>query len=138
MENDVAIVSLDEIIQLHDAWIEQLGGSPGVWSPDVLMYAYEAQLSPYYETVYQKAANFAGRITKEHAFVDGNKRTGYSCARSFLAKNGIALLPTFNEAYEVFLRLALGTRIPGEMTYEELETWLRENSVDTRQTGGGD
>ncbi len=108
----IQIVTMDEVLQIHDGWIDQWGGSPSVWSPDVLMYAYEAQLSPYYETIYQKAANFAGRITKEHAFVDGN-----------------TLLPTFDEAYEVFRRLALGTDVPGEMTYGELAEWLQENSI---------
>ena len=130
--DEIAVVSLDEILQLHDEWIERLGGAPGIWSPDVLMYAYESQLSPYYDTLYKKAANFGGRITKEHAFVDGNKRTGYSCARLFLAKNSIALLPDFDSAYEVFRCVALGTHLPGEITYAELAAWLEANSVVLR------
>jgi death-on-curing protein len=125
----IEIVSLEEIVRLHDAWIERLGGSPGVWGPNVLMYAFECQRSPYYTTLYQKAAHLAGRITKEHAFVDGNKRTGYSCALLFLARNGVLLMPDFDDAYEVFRRLALGTNVPGELTYEEFARWLQLNSV---------
>jgi len=119
---------MEEVIRIHDEWIEQLGGMPGIWSNDVLMYAYEAQLSPYYVTIFEKAANFGGRITKEHAFVDGNKRTGYSCIRLFLARNGFTLLASFQETYTTFRRLALGTAVPGEMTYEELTDWIAENT----------
>ncbi len=125
----VKIVTMDEILELHDTWIKRLGGQPGIFNPSVLMYAYEAQMSPYYETIFQKAANFGGRITKEHAFNDGNKRTGYSCCWLFLRRNGYILLPSFKEAYEVFKRLSLGTDVPGEMTYEELSEWLEANSI---------
>jgi death-on-curing protein len=126
---EIEIVSLEEIIRLHDAWIERLGGSPGIWSPNVLMYAFECQQSPYYTTLYRKAAHLAGRIIKEHAFVDGNKQTGYSCAVLFLARKGVLLMPDFDDAYEVFRRLALGTNVPGELTYEEFARWLQINSV---------
>ena len=129
MVEEIEIVTLEEVIQLHDEWIERLGGSPGIWAPSVLMYALECQQSPYYTSLYEKAANFAGRITKEHAFVDGNKRTGYSCALLFLARNGVLLIPGLDDAYEVFRRLALGTYVPGELTYEELAQWLQANSV---------
>lgn len=125
----VNLVSIEEIIEIHDQWIELLGGSPGIWASNVLLYAYEVQLSPYYETLFEKAANFGGRITKEHAFVDGNKRTGYSCIRKFLAINGYTLLPDFSEAYEVFRRLALGTGVVGEITYTELAEWLQANAI---------
>ncbi len=118
------VVTLEEIVLLHDEWIQLLGGSPGIWAP----YAFECQKSPYYTTLYEKAANFAGCIVKEHVFVDGNKRTGYSCALLFLARNNVVLFPNFYDAYEIFRRLALGTGVPGELTYEELAVWLQENS----------
>lgn len=114
---------------MHDNLVKTLGGSLGIWEPNVLHYALEAQLSPYYDTLFEKAANFGGRITKEHAFVDGNKRTGYACIRRFLALNGYALRPSFLEAYEVFRRLALGTNVTGEMTYAELAEWTTDNAV---------
>lgn len=128
-EPEVYIVTMDEVLELHDFWLERLGGSPGIWNPPVLMFAYECQLSPYYETLWQKAANFGGRITKEHAFADGNKRTGYACIRLFLQRNGYSLLLSFEEAYEVFKRLALGTGVPGEIGYDELADWLEANAI---------
>jgi prophage maintenance system killer protein len=55
--SEVNLVSIEEIVEMHDQWIERLGGSPGIWAPNVLLYAYEVQLSPYYETLFEKAAN---------------------------------------------------------------------------------
>jgi prophage maintenance system killer protein len=47
----------------------------------------------------------------------------------FLARNGVLLIPSLDDAYEVFHRLALGTNVPGELSYEELAQWLQANSV---------
>lgn len=129
--DEPTVLSLDEILEIHDSWIERLGGSPGVWNRDVLIYALEAQRSPYYETLFVKAANFGGRITKEHAFNDGNKRTGFTCLDRFLARNGYSLKVEVARAYRIMKRLALGTGIGGEMTYDELARWLEANSVTT-------
>lgn len=128
-KGEVKFVTLEEVIALHNEWIKRLGGLQGVRNESVLIYACEAQASPYYETIFQKAANFGGRIIKEHAFNDGNKRTGYSCMKLFLARNGYLLQPTFDEAYPTLLRLALGTDVVGEMTYDELADWLKANSI---------
>lgn len=46
----------------------------------------------------------------------------------FLARNGYLLQPTFEEAYPVLLRLALGTDVLG-MSYDELAEWLEANSI---------
>lgn len=56
---------------------------------------------------------------------------GFSCLQVFLVKNGYLLLPSFDEAYDTMKRLALGTGIEGEMTYDELARWLEANSVPT-------
>jgi prophage maintenance system killer protein len=47
----------------------------------------------------------------------------------FLARNGYLLQPNFDEAYPTLLRLALGTGVPGEMTYDELAEWLEIHSL---------
>ena len=120
---------LETVIAIHDHWIETLGGSPGIWEPNVLQYAHDTQTSPYYGSLFERAAHFGGRITKEHAFVDGNKRTGYSCVERFLALNGYALRSSFSEAYEIFRRLAMGTKVPGELTYDELTEWIGDNAI---------
>ena len=82
--------------------------------------------------MFERAAHFGGRITKEHAFNDGNKRTGYSCVERFLALNGYTLRASFNEAYEMFRRLALGTNVPGELTYEDFAEWIGDNAVPAK------
>jgi len=72
-EPKIKIVNLEEVMELHEEWLRRLGGITGIRNHEVLMYAFEAQVSPYYRTVFEKAANFGGRIVKEHAFNDGNE-----------------------------------------------------------------
>ncbi|MFA0752029.1 MAG: hypothetical protein SLRJCFUN_002432 [Candidatus Fervidibacter sp.] len=50
-----------------------------------------------------------------------------------LARNGYLLRPTFEEASPTLLRLALGTGVWGEMTYDELARWLEVHSVQIAQ-----
>ena len=42
-----------------------------------------------YPTLFQKAAVYAHHIIRGHVFLDGNKRTGLSCALRFLEVNGL-------------------------------------------------
>lgn len=67
------------------------------------------------------AAAYAFGIARNHAFVDGNKRTAWVLARLFLALNGVRLLFEREEAIETMLALAAG-----ELSEEELADWFRE------------
>jgi len=46
-EPKIKIVTLEEVMELHEEWLKRLGGIPGIRNPEVLMYALEAQISPY-------------------------------------------------------------------------------------------
>lgn len=63
-----------------------------------------------YRTIFDKAAALLCSIIKNHALVDGNKRTGLATVSVFLALNGYLFYPTMDEAIEhcVRFRLLLG------------------------------
>lgn len=71
------------------------------------------------------AAAYAYGIVRNHAFVDGNKRTGWVMARLFLALNGVAIRFTAPEAIAVVMLLAAG-----DMDETTLAGWFRERVVD--------
>jgi len=77
------------------------------------------------------AAAYAYGLARNHAFVDGNKRTAYVVCRTFLVLNGWDMLGELSERYRVFLALADGTL--GE---DELAAWLRRNSRPERVSEG--
>lgn len=70
------------------------------------------------------AAAYAVGLAKNHAFVDGNKRTAYVVCRTFLLLNGIDLQATKEVKYLTFLNVA-----DGSLSETELADWIREHST---------
>ena len=66
------------------------------------------------------AASYAFGIARNHAFIDGNKRTAAVVAETFLVLNGFTLDATDAEIVEAFLALAAG-----ELSEEALAEWFR-------------
>jgi death-on-curing protein len=73
--------------------------------------------------LYELAACYCVGIAKNHAFVDGNKRTGYQAAVVFLELNGWLATPSELEIVEMMVRVA-----EGEADEKDLAEWLRHNS----------
>ena len=66
------------------------------------------------------AAAYAFGLSKNHPFVDGNKRVAYVAARTFLLINGWDITATQEEKYLTMLSLAEGNLSEGELT-----GWIR-------------
>nr|WP_204249385.1 type II toxin-antitoxin system death-on-curing family toxin [Frondihabitans sp. PAMC 28766] len=68
-----------------------------------------------YPDVWQKAAALLHSIARNHALVDGNKRTAWAAAWVFLGCNGVSLRVDFDvdAAYELMIEAAIGeTAVP--------------------------
>lgn len=63
-------------------------------------------------------------LTKNHGFVDGNKRTGTAAAVVFLKMNGVRLKPDEDGIADLALRIAAN-----QATMEEATTFFRERIV---------
>ena len=70
------------------------------------------------------AAAYAFGIARDHAFVDGNKRTGAVVAETFLVLNGYELAATDAELVVAFQALAAR-----ELSETELADWFRIHAV---------
>jgi death-on-curing protein len=68
------------------------------------------------------AAAYAVAFTRNHPFVDGNKRVSLVVARTFLRLNGRDLVAIAQEKYVMTLGLA-----SGELPEEEFAAWVRAN-----------
>ena len=79
---------------IHEAVIEIGGGSHGLRDAALLESALARPQNQYAygETdTFQLAASYAEGISRNHAFVDGNKRTAFYVANDFLEQNGYEL-----------------------------------------------
>ena len=52
------------------------------------------------------ASAYLFHLTKNHPFLDGNKRIGLGCADVFLALNGFNLEMTEEDAFELTIKVA--------------------------------
>ena len=112
---------------LHDMLIAEHGGSHGVRDAGVLDSALSRPVNLFGygdPDLPALAAAYAARIIKSHPFIDGNKRTGFAAAATFLDRNGLALAASEADATRMTLDLAAGT-----VSEEEYAAWLRANTT---------
>jgi death-on-curing protein len=64
-------------------------------------------------------------LSQNHPFVDGNKRTAFAGAYTFLAINGLQISATDSVAQDYILSLYES----GEVNFEVLRKWLESNMV---------
>jgi death on curing protein len=61
-----------------------------------------------YPDLLTKAAALLHSLARNHPLVDGNKRLAWLATFVFLAKNGVVLDPTDDEAYDLVVAVAAG------------------------------
>jgi death-on-curing protein len=102
----------DEVLGIHGKLLEQFGGPPGVRDEGLLEPALLAAANRrHYEgaNLATCAATYAFHLTRDHPFVDGNKRVGAAVAEIFVRLNGAQLSTSNDEIVELFLGIAAGT-----------------------------
>ncbi len=81
-------------------------------------------------TIFDKAAALLCSIIKNHALVDGNKRTGLATVAVFLALNEYLFHPPMDEAIRYCVRTA---ETPGKGYQREVARWIRARSVSYKK-----
>ena len=123
------LLTVEEIIELHDKLIDRTGGSHGLRDQSLLESAFYSAMSGFegseaYPTVEEKAARFMFALTNNHAFVDGNKRIGVFTMLMTLQLNNVKLRYTQPELISLGLSVADGSK-----DYEGILTWIIEHKL---------
>jgi death-on-curing protein len=117
-------VSEDVVLAIHDEQLAEHGGLAGVRDLPLLQSALaRPQNLAAYGTpdVADLAASYAVGIARNHAFLDGNKRTALVVAAGvFLPLNGYKLAAGNGETVRAMLSVA-----DGSMSEPELAIWFR-------------
>jgi death-on-curing protein len=120
-----AFLEPDIVLFLHDQSIREFGGYHGVRDEALLASALDRPKNRLgYESEADLAAlvaAYAFGIAKNHAFLDGNKRTAWAACALFLKINGVILRARAAEAVENTVALATGG-----MSEAAFAAWLRE------------
>lgn len=108
-------LNLDDVLALHAGSIQRFGGDSGVKDLGLLESAIAMPQATFggedlHETLAEKAGAYLYHVAKNHAFVDGNKRTALACALVFLELNGQRWVASDEDLIAVTLEVASGTR----------------------------
>lgn len=112
------------VLALHEEHLAEYGGATGLRARGLLQ---SALARPLHLATYENpdlaalAAAYAYGITRNHPFLDGNKRTAFTVMELFLNLNGLELLADDSSCVAIMLELAQGA-----LTANRLTDWLRE------------
>lgn len=123
------LLTVEEIIALHNKLIEKTGGSHGLREQSLLESAVYSAMSAFgdneaYPTVEEKAARLMLSLTNNHAFVDGNKRIGVLTMLMTLQLNNVKI--NYTQAELVSLGLSVAD---GKTEYNEILDWIMKHKI---------
>jgi len=124
------MISLKEVIVIHQMAIEKFGGGDGIRDVNLLESAIQRPYSTFdqqelYPTPIEKSAAIVESIVKNHPFSDGNKRTGYILMRLTLLKAGLDINAKENEKYKFVIEIA-----EGKLNFDEIKLWISSNIIE--------
>lgn len=126
MSDGYLFLSVEDVLVIHENTIAAEGGAPGLRDAGLLESAVlmpQQQFGGRYlhPDGAAMAAAYLFHIVQNHAFYDGNKRTGALAALVFLDINGATKLPAPDALEQITLSVAAG-----ETSKEELTAWMRK------------
>lgn len=122
------ILSLRQVLVLHDLVIKKHGGSSGIRDMNMLKSAYGRPFATFagrdlYDGIYMKVGAFIQSVVKNHPFLDGNKRTAYSSAYTLLKINGVRITASEKEIVKFMVSVA-----NHNLSVDEISSWLKKHS----------
>ncbi len=120
-------LSYQLVLRIHTRQIYIFGGSVGVRDEGLLLSALAQPSATFggeylHGTIYEQAAAYLYHISKNHPFIDGNKRTAFAVMDTFLLINGYILNLTNDEAYRLVIEVAQGI-----MEKSEIVTYIEQH-----------
>jgi death-on-curing protein len=122
----IGYLSVEQVLALHQALVEQFGGASGLRDLGALESAVARPAMTFggddlYGDLAAKAAALMHSLVLNHPFVDGNKRVGIAAAELFLEGNASTLEESDDELERVTLAVA-----EGKVAAEALAIWFRQ------------
>jgi death on curing protein len=118
-------INRDVIVAIHEAQLAEHGGGAGTRDATLLDSALaRPQNLLAYGTpdIAALAAAYGYGISRNHPFIDGNKRTGFVATELFLRLNGWQLAASDADCVLTMLRVAAG-----DISEEAFADWLRQH-----------
>jgi death-on-curing protein len=123
------MISLKEVLQIHNLLIDKYGGSKGVRDINALEAALQRPHATFdnkelYPSAVLKASAIFESIISNHPFIDGNKRTGWVMMRLILLENNMDIVASQKEKYNFVISAA-----SGKLSFDEISEWIDRNKI---------
>jgi len=125
--SDIKWLSRQAVEIMHDEQLREHGGLPGLKDENALEAALARPLNKAaygMPDLFELAAAYLYGIVRNHPFSDGNKRTGFLAAFTFLLVNGFLIEASQADVIAFVLAVAAG-----EIDEEGATRFLRDVSV---------
>lgn len=129
---DVKFIPLEDVIFIHEAIIDRVGGKAGIRDFTLLHSAiFRPQASfggkDLYPSIFDKAAALIHSLLLNHPFNDGNKRTALASCERFLNINSIEI--TASQKDKVQFTLDIESK---KLNLQDIAKWLKTHSKKTK------
>jgi death-on-curing protein len=119
----------EQVLEIDNAMIEQFGGLPGIRDKNLLASALEAPKATFsgfdlYPSIFEKAAVYLYHLTRNHPFIDGNKRTAYFVTLLFLEANHVDIPCKKTDLEKIVVSTA-----EGKLSKEQLAFFLETGKL---------
>lgn len=114
-----------DCLAIHEMMLAQHGGLAGIRDEGLLESALAKPQNLFVygsPTLPEMAASYVSDIILNHPFLDGNKRTGFMVAATFLELNGLIFSASEESVVEKTLALAAG-----KLKESSYVSWLKDN-----------
>ena len=124
----IRYLSAEQILFIHHRLITETGGMDGILDINLLVSATGRPQATFdgndlYADIFDKATALMDSLVRNHAFLDGNKRTAITATGLFLRINAHELDVSNTEMVRFTLSCA-----QSQKTIEDITTWLKQHS----------
>ena len=121
-------LTVDIVKEIHDAVLKEFGGSGGIRDEGLLHSAVAAPQATFggespFADLAEVAAAYLFYICRNHAFIDGNKRTAMTAAIVFLRLNSVEPAPD-SDKWEALVLDVAGSSLDRDGTTKRLKALL--------------
>jgi len=126
----IKYLDIEQIIKIHDSLIDKFGGLKGLRDRSLLESSIANPMTTVfgqemYPTVFDKASCYLFSISRNHPFLDGNKRTASMSSIIFLRSNDKVVEYEEDEFLEFVIFVA-----EGKQSREQVSSYLRTICLD--------
>jgi death-on-curing protein len=121
------MISEEDVLSIHNILIERFGGIKGIRDIAALDSALKRPYQTFegrdlYPSLIEKVSALLESIIKNHPFIDGNKRMGYTLSRLILLNNGVDIVAEESEKFTFIIQIA-----ENKFDFDEIVDWLKNH-----------